>query len=73
MPRNVEPSARRLPNVELRALTELTGTSGLPADMVRAAEAIILDELGRFERWLDARQARAPASRWRAAAQEQVA
>jgi glutamyl-tRNA reductase len=57
VPRNVEPAVARIPNVILLDIDSLADVVGRNHDTrrasVRACEAIIDEELGAFERWID--------------------
>jgi glutamyl-tRNA reductase len=52
VPRNVDPRVGRLSGVRLIHLDELTPTGGASLDELRAAEAIVSEELERFFTWL---------------------
>ncbi len=62
MPRNVEAEAAQIPGVQLRCLEDIGGGDVIPPATLAAAERIVVEELGRFRRWLNARRLFSPAA-----------
>lgn len=74
LPRNVDPSVRKLASVRLIDLADLraggAGDAGDLADEVAVTEKIIEAELGRYRRWLESRSAAAALRRMRRDAED---